>query len=243
MNLRAKPESKFILKYLLIALGLIGFALLSVYDGFVKYPHALRITQAWEKLDAEVEADFRLNDEDKKEQWKAIATENGWSSRIPKRDESSKDIEGKIVYQYFFIALGFGVGIPMLMKYLVTKESWIASTEDGIESSSGAKVKISQIKKFDKARWDKKGIGVLHYQADDGYTKKFVIDDLKYDRETTDKIVQWIESQISAELIVGGAAEPVASPTQNTSQEEKIDKNADPDKGLSDNTPLDTPSA
>lgn len=209
MNLRAVPESKFLLKYLLIALGLLGFAALSVYDGFVKYPAGLPRLEAWEKLDAEIRSNPRLDEEDRVEQWEALAKQEGFSKRIPSEGESSESLRSKIVYQYVFIALGVLIGLPLLAKYFMDKESWIESTEDSLKSSWGQEMKIAQIHQFNKEKWDKKGIGVFHYKTDEGVSRTFVVDDLKFNRQATDKIVQWVESQIDRDMIVGGEPEPI----------------------------------
>lgn len=207
MNLRALPESKFLLKYLLIALGLLGFAALSVYDGFFKYPAGIPRLEAWEELNREIQADPRLDESDRVERWETLAEKEGFSMRVPAEDETSEALRSKIVYQYFFIALGILVGFPLLAKYFIDKESWIESTEDSLKASWGQEMKVSQITKFNKEKWDKKGIGVFHYKTDDGISRTFVIDDLKYNRENTDKIVRWVESQIPVDMIVGGTPE------------------------------------
>jgi hypothetical protein len=209
MNLRAVPESKFLLKYLLIALGLLGFAALSVYDGFVKYPAGIPRLEAWEKLSAEIQSNPRLGEEDRVEKWEELAEQEGFSKRIPEEEETSEALRSKIVYQYVFIALGILIGLPMLAKYFMDKESWIESTEDSLKGSWGQEMKIADINQFNKEKWDKKGIGVFHYKTQDGISRTFVVDDLKYNRQTTDKIVQWVESQIPREMIVGGEPEPI----------------------------------
>lgn len=99
------------------------------------------------------------------------------------------------------------MGIPCVLWYLKNKGTWIESTEDGLRSSNGQELKISQITQFDKVKWEKKGIGVFHYTNDQGAEEKFIVDDLKYDRKTTDKIVAWVETQIPSEMIVNGLTE------------------------------------
>ena len=208
MNLRAEPESRFLLKYLLIGLGCLAFAVWSTYDGFYAYPKKIPRAEAWAELQAEpdlTETEFRAK-------WKKLCKEKGWSSNRVSKDESVESIEQSIVYQYVFIGLGLLIGLPCLIWYLRNRKSWIESTSDGLRSSSGKECKLSQITKFDKKKWEKKGIGILHYQTDDGSEKTFVVDDLKYDRKTTDEIVRWVESNIPAEMIVNGQPEPTADP-------------------------------
>lgn len=207
MNLRANTETKFLLKYLIIGLGCLAFACWSLYDGLYKFPNEIPRAEAWQKLKSDVESDPTLTRTDLNERWKVVADENGWSSKQLGADETVESIETKVVYQYIFMAIGVGIGLPCLIWYLRSRNTWIESTADGLRSSNGAELKITQIKKFDKKKWERKGIGVLHYETDEGSTKKFVIDDLKYERKTTDEIVRWIESQIPLEFIVNGLPE------------------------------------
>ena len=209
MNLRALPESKFLLKYLFISLGLLGFAALSAYDGFVRYPAKIPRLEAWERLKSEVEQSPSASKEVLISKWEKFADEQGFSSRVPDEDESSADVRTDIRYQYLMIAIGVLVGLPMLGKYFSDKESWVESTEESLKGSWGQEMQIAWIEKFDKEKWDKKGIGVFHYKNAKGIPRKFVVDDLKYNRDTIDRIVLWVESRIPREMIVGGAPEPI----------------------------------
>ena len=207
MNLRANAEKKFLLKYLIIGIACLAFACWALYDGFVNYPSQIPRAQAWEDLVAEIEASEILSPEDLSPKWKMKAEENGWS---PKRLTDAHPVDAlkkNILYQYAFIAIGLIVGIPCILWYLRTKGAWFESDEKGLRLSTGQELQISQITKFDKIKWEKKGIGVLHYTDDKGDEKKFVIDDLKFERKKTDQIVEWIETQIPAEMIVNGLTE------------------------------------
>ena len=92
MNLRATPESKFLLKYLVIGLGCLGFAIYSFYDGIFAYPARIPRAKAWEELSAE-----GLDEQEVVKQWKVIAKEKGWSSKRPTSDESVEAIENLIL--------------------------------------------------------------------------------------------------------------------------------------------------
>lgn len=212
MNLRATPESKFLLKYLVIGIGCICFGVYSFYDGFIAYPAKIPRATAWSELAKEVASNPELSRSDLTNRWKVLAKENDWSPKQLTKDETVEAIENLIVYQYVFMAIGFGIGLPSLIWYFRSRNSWIESTEDGLRSSDGSELKLTQIQKFDKKKWEKKGIGVLHYDAGDGSSQKFIVDDLKYDRKTTDEIVRWIESKIPAEMIVNGSPEVISNP-------------------------------
>ena len=139
--------------------------------------------------------------------WKEESEKNGWSAKKLTSAHPVADLKKNILYQYGFIAIGLAVGIPCVLWYLRNKGAWIESDENGIRLSTGQELKLSQITQFDKIKWEKKGIGVLHYTDDKGEENKFVIDDLKFERKTTDQIVEWIETKIPAEMIVNGLTE------------------------------------
>ncbi|MFK7766810.1 MAG: hypothetical protein AB8B55_06275 [Mariniblastus sp.] len=220
MNLRAYPEKNFLLKYLLIGIACLGFALYSLYDGLIGYPSMLPRAEAFYEL----KMDKSLTPEEVNTKWKEVAKANGWSPKRLSKDEFPDHIKNTIVFQWVFLAIGLGVGIPCLIWYFKTKNSWIEQTKDGIQNSSGQSLACSQITKFDKKKWQKKGIGILHYVDDSGAEQKFVIDDLKYERKKTDEMVAWIESQIKPEMIVNGlpesaAGKPVPSANEQTDSE------------------------
>lgn len=200
MTIRAEADSRFLLKYLLIGLGCIGFGMYSIYDGFVSAPAQMPMAAAWDEL----KKDPSLDDADRSTRYKEIAKENGWpSKRIRKTVE---EIEIFVIYQYIFMGIGFSIGIPCLLWYLKTRGSWIESSENGLNSSWGQELTFDQITQFDKKKWEKKGIGVLHFDTPKG-SGKFVVDDLKYSRVQMDEIVCLIESRIASNLIVNGDPE------------------------------------
>ena len=198
--MRAIPDSRFLLKYLLIGLACIAFALWAARDGFIQYPKDLPKAAAWEEL----KADESLDDGQRDRAYKSIAEENGWPSKRP--GKTVHDIEQNIIWQYVFIAIGSLVGIPCIAWYLVNKGTWVETTDSGLRNSKGDELDFDQITQFDKKKWEKKGIGILTYQSKQG-EQKFVLDDLKYERKTMDNIVRLVESNIAPELIVNGEPE------------------------------------
>ncbi len=207
MNLRANTEKKFLLKYLIIGAVCLAFAAWAVYDGFVNYPSQIPRAQAWEDLEAKIANSELLSSEDLSPMWKEISEKEGWDSKRLTDAHPVAALEKNILYQYAFIVIGLGVGIPCVLWYLRTKGAWLESSEDGLRLSTGQELKLSQITKFDKSKWEKKGIGVLHYTDESGSEQKFVVDDLKFERKTTDQIVAWIETKIPGEMIVNGLTE------------------------------------
>jgi len=99
------------------------------------------------------------------------------------------------------------IGLPCIFWCLRTKGTWIESTENGLRNSAGQELTLDQITKVDKAKWDKKGITVVHYTDEQGGASSFVIDDLKFDRTKTDEIMAWLEENIDTKLVVNGRLE------------------------------------
>ena len=203
MNTRADTEKFFWLKFLAIGLGTLAFGAYAAWDAFVTGPHRYAMAEVWEDIDHQAD----LTQEEKMAQWRPIAKKNGWSPKTPKKEIKLKSATEFIYFNYGLMALCGLIAIPCLLWCLKTKGTWIESTEDGLQNSSGQKLTLDQITKVDKAKWDKKGISVVHYTNEQGGTSTFVIDDLKFERAATDKIMAWVEENIDTKLVVNGRLE------------------------------------
>lgn len=202
MVIRAEADNRFLLKYLIIGLIGIAFGFWAIYDRYVKYPAMLPRAEAWEAI----LADESLTDDQRATAYKELAEAKGWPQKRPTKDESVKKIKDLFTWQYIFMALGFGAGLPLVAWYLKNKGSWIELRDDNtIVSSWGQQVSFDQIEQFDKKKWEKKGIGVVHYN--DQGSKKFILDDLKFARKSTDQIVRIMEEKIGKAKIVNGLPE------------------------------------
>lgn len=209
MNLRAQPELNFLLKYLFIGLICCGFSVYAAYDGFLAYPAELPRAAAWENLQIEFKAEERTELIAK---WKAMAKENGWSAKQIRKDDTVAAIQNKIYWQYAFIVIGLTIGLPCVVWFFANFKGWIESTENGLRSSNGTELSLDQIIRFDKKKWEKKGIGVVYFKDKTGQEETFILDDLKFDRKITDEIVRWMESKIPTEMIVNGEPETLQFP-------------------------------
>ncbi len=203
MNIRAETENRFLFKYLIIGIACLGFALWATYDAFIKYPGKMPRAEAWQKL---VENES-LDDEQRTEQWKSIATENGWKTKRPTKKETISSIQQTIVFNYGLMAVTLAIAIPCIVWFLKNRNSWIEANDQSLQNSFGQQLSLNQITKIDKAKWLKKGIAVVHYQDGQGSQQTFVIDDLKYQRKPTDEIMAWVEQHVDQELIVNGMPE------------------------------------
>ncbi len=202
MMVRAIADSKFLLKFLLIGAICVGFAMWALYDGLINYPSQIPKAQAW----ADLKADESLDDAERDARYKELAEEKNWPSK--RSGKTPEEIEQSIVWQYIFVVIGIGIGVPCLVWFLRNRGTWVETKEGGIRSSWGAEVEFDQIRNFDKKKWDKKGIGVLTYETPAG-KKTFVLDDLKFSRKEMDEIVRLVESKIPREMITNGEPEKV----------------------------------
>ena len=201
MKKRAETEKFFWLKFLVIGLGTFGYGAWASWDAFVAGPHRLEMSELWEPI-----LNSDLSEEARDDKWKAVATEHGWPTKRPKKEYNVKDSKEFIWFNYGLMGVCWVIALPCLFWCLTTRGSWIEATGDGLRNSAGQQLKLDQITKVDKAKWDKKGITILHYNGDQGMST-FLIDDLKYERAATDEIMAWIENNIDPKLVVNGRLE------------------------------------
>ena len=90
---------------------------------------------------------------------------------------------------------------------LRAKCRWIEANDEGLASSWGQSLNYDQITDVNKRQWRSKGIAKISYNDGRG-TKRFVIDDYKFDRYPTDAILYEVEQRIDPTLITNGAPEP-----------------------------------
>ncbi|MCO8125455.1 hypothetical protein NHH03_27195 [Stieleria sp. TO1_6] len=188
--IRAEVHQPFFRKFLWVFLGCLAFAGWCLYDGLIGYPHQMTIADAYEKLP----------EEGRREAWKTLAAEKGWPTRTP--DKSAEEIGHDIGGQFMMAILCGILGIPALLKWMSGQGTWVEGDESLIRNSSGQEVPIDSITQIDKRKWDAKGIAKIQYQVD-GKTKKFVMDDFKYDRQTMGRLMRFAEAGLSEEQVVG----------------------------------------
>ena len=209
MEIRAESDSKFMLRFLLIAVMLLGYALWSLYDGFVAYPKEMKRAEAF--YSAEMMA---MGETDRAERWQVIAQENDWKRSKPKKPD---EVQGLIYWQYGMAFMCTLIGVPMLIKYLRSRGAWIGATDQGLQSSGGETVPFDAITQVDKTRWAKKGIARVHYNQD-GSDKVFVLDDFKFLRDPMGNIMQLLEQKIDASLVTGGPLESEAAAAKDETE-------------------------
>jgi hypothetical protein len=203
MNTRAETEKTFWLKFLIIGLATLGYGLWGAKDALLEGPKRVEQAKIWEPL----LNDDSLEEKDRMAQWEEVAKANDWSPARPEHNIRIKDAKEFVVWNYGVLIVCSLIALPCLIWCLLSRGTWIESTENGLRSSAGQELSLKQITKIDKAKWDKKGIAIVHYKDELGSEKKFVIDDLKYQRQPTDLIMAWVEENVDESLVVNGRTE------------------------------------
>ena len=225
MNKRASTEKFFWYKFLAIGLATLAYGAYAGYDAVVTGPYRLAKSELWEPIDLNTS----LSEEAKMEQWREIAKEHGWSTKRPKEKYKVKDAREFIWFNYGLMIFCGLIALPCLLWCLANRSKWIESTEKGLRNSSGQELTLDQITKVDKAKWDKKGITIVHYTDNLGAKNKFLIDDLKFERTTTDEIMAWVEQNIDPKLVVNGRLESQIATDKAKEAAEKAARLADQD--------------
>ncbi|MCC9601592.1 hypothetical protein LOC67_13625 [Stieleria sp. JC731] len=188
--IRAEVHTPFFRKFLFVFLGCIAFGAYCLYDGLVAYPKKLSMSEAYEALP----------EDGRQDAWKDLATEKGWPTRTPAN--SAEEMRHKIGSQFMMAVLCGIFAIPALLKYMSGQGTWVEGDETIIRNSKGQVVPIEAISKIDKHKWAEKGIAKIHYEVD-GKSKKFIMDDFKYDREKMGEIMLLAEANLDEDQVTG----------------------------------------
>ncbi len=207
MQVRANCDEKFFIRFLIIGIVCLAYSLWCLYDGLIAYPEELVRSEIYHN-------DFAGGGEEAQAAWLQRTEQEGWSALIPRDPEK---IRNGIVLQYIQIAVCLVVGIPMILKYLMARGSFIEANQDEIRPSWTKPVPFTTIAKIDKTRWEKKGIAKLHYQSD-GATKVFVMDDFKFSRPEMAAIMAFAEKDLDDSAIIGGKRETLLWSKDETGQ-------------------------
>lgn len=216
--LRAEVNPKFKYKFLLIGVIALAVGLYHFIDPIFVYPKMRPASEAHAKLSEQLKGD----DGALQSQWDAMTKSNGWKPGIPKYKPA--ELTTNTIYSYFIgVLFTFIAGLPCLITYLRCLGKWVGVEGDGLVNAKGQKVAFADITKIDKSRWEKKGIAKLKY-SDAGAEKSFVLDDLKFDRETTDRIMEMVEEKVGVDKIDGGLSEVEYRKAREEAQREKEER-------------------
>lgn len=202
--IRADVHLPYFKKFLWIAIAALGYAAWSAYDGFIAYPEKLRIAVAYEAL-PDTEAG--------RQQWRQVATENGWPPGIPTK--TAEKMRSLIASQFLAIVVCGIAATFLLLKWWRAHGTWIEGDESTFRNSRGTEFSLANLTEINRRKWEDKGIAVLKY-TEGGKTRKFVLDDFKFDRENTGKLLEIAESKLPPKPVAeseDGSATPDESLT------------------------------
>jgi len=200
-KLRAEVNPGFKYKFLLIGLIALAVGLYHFIDPIFVYPKMWPASESY----AELQEQLKGNDGELQRQWAAKVKAEGWPEGEPKYNPG--ELKTNTAYSYFIGTLfTFLAGIPCLITFFRCLGQWVEVDDSGLTNAKGQKVAFDEITKIDKTKWEKKGIARLIY-SQGGAENSFVIDDLKFDRQTTDEIMELVEKRVGADRIEGGKSE------------------------------------
>ena len=184
--IRAETEPSFFRRFLWIAIACVAGTGWCLMDALVTYPRKLEIATVFESYP---------QTEDGKQGWEAEASERDWLATPP--DKSTQELEALILNQYILMAGCVVVGLIMFLKWFLPRGSWIEGDENEVRSSRGKSHQLQSLVGIDRRKWESKGIAVLHF-SHDGARAKFILDDFKYNREATGKILKLAEGKLQS---------------------------------------------
>lgn len=221
LPLRAENNPKFYSRFKWLGLGAIGFMLYCLYDGGVNYPNQqvraeALIELAEEQLPAEKKEELAHAGHGKKDMYVKLkkqvpdfpelkaayeskAEAEGWPADPPAKLRE----EGDILGQYVMAGLAALGAVWFLLTVFRTSGRWFELNEGGVTSRWGETFTLDQVTAIDKKQWRDKGIARLRYKDAKGRAKTFVVDNYKYHKKTTDRIMYQIEQHVGLEKIAG----------------------------------------
>lgn len=218
--LRAEVNPNFKYKFLLIGVIALAVGLYHFIDPIFNYPKMRPASEAYAKLQAELQG----NDGKLQREWASMAKSNNWPEGEPKYKPT--ELTTNTIYSYIIgVLFTFIAGIPCVITFLRCLGQWIGVEGNTLVNGKGQKVAFECINRIDKTKWEKKGITKLIY-SEGGSEKSFVLDDLKFDRETTDQIMELVEEKVGVDKIEGGSSEAEYRIAREEAEREKAERRA-----------------
>jgi hypothetical protein len=141
MQVHAAYQESFFRKFLFIALICFAYALWCLYDGLGAYPAKLERAQVYHGEMLEMA-------EGREAAWLERTQTEGWPIHIPDKPEK---IESDITTQFVQIGIVLAIGIPMLLKYLLARGTYVAADDQAIRPSWRREaIPFAAITKIDK---------------------------------------------------------------------------------------------
>ena len=189
-------------KFLAFAAVLFAYGGLCVYDALVRYPAHNHRFAAFANLEGEklaphfdetgaavdwndptLPGDFAGYDD-----YAGYAAAMGWGDEKPGEPHSDWDIQTQWLQMWCAVAIGLGlafVAVKPMMKRLEAGDT-------SFSGPGGSGVSYESVQSIDKAKWDTKGIALVHYEQG-GKKGVVTIDDYIYERG--EQVLEEVETQ------------------------------------------------
>jgi len=132
-------------------------------------------------------------EQERLQEWPARARKEGWPDDVDNPGKLHSGLD--LLLQRSLSGILLLVGGASLFSFIRWSGRWIAFDDGKVTTSWGASVPVESVKDLDLSRWKTKGIAVLNYD-EQGRSGRVVLDDWKYDREKTERLVNELKSAL-----------------------------------------------
>ena len=215
MTVKTNISPGFLWRLLLVAFACLGMMLWCIYDAEIAWPHQTMRANAYAELREKIRKEHEAKTDNKLDQswtntvsdkWREYAQQRGWSTEIPGKAYDENDI----FMQYVMVGIVAPIGLLFGFRYLRARKRWIEAHNKGLKASWGPNVSFDEIRQIDKEKWNNKGIAKLRYEQA-GRQGTLVLDDFKFEPDTTEKILRIVEKRVGFDKIVNGQPLPPES--------------------------------
>jgi len=168
---------------LFVALFLLAIACWFFWDGFVGYPHS---NERWLTHEQLVKDGHETD-------WPQVAKEHDWTAEVPHKLYRPMDLRTQWICGLFATLLGL-----VSLAYWFTHKGRVLRTDDeAVYSPAGTRIPFGAVTGLGKKKWEEKGLATVLYKIE-GRKGRFILDDYKFDREATHKVLAEIEEKLVA---------------------------------------------
>jgi hypothetical protein len=183
MTLEARVTPIWRKQKLFVALFMIAFGGYFFYDGAIGWPRNNERFVKHEEFEKAKDP----------EGWKAFAKERGWSQNKPEKFYKKEEIDGQFLYG----ALCAIVGLITLGYWAQQVRRTLKLDDQSVTSPAGTRVPFESITGLGLKKWDTKGLATVRYELG-GRKGEFIVDDYKFDPDTTRKILEEIRNRLES---------------------------------------------
>jgi hypothetical protein len=185
MAVRANISKGYIWRPGVIGAAALFFSIWFLYDGTVKYPLQQEQSEEYARVFKEITDPTEAG-----RAWEQLAIERGWPTTKP-----TQRTDTDIRTQKILAGITGPVGLYFLATFLMGMGRWIEADEQAVRTRSGQETRYDAVTSIDKSRWKTKGIAVVHYESN-GQAAHITLDDWKFEREPTKRILEAIEQRM-----------------------------------------------